>query len=269
MIDSDRLKSSLASSPNNWEVVCVDSIDSTNGELMRRFAKATSVPFMILWAGEQTEGRGRLSRQWLSVPNRDITASVCFPSPVASADTPKLNIIAGITLTHVLRHQYDIPAMTKWPNDVVTKKGKIAGILSNYLANSHGIICGIGINVNSDPGEISLDPQRPRTTVRAELNRDISLERLFIEWLLAFEKMWHLASSDRISDLKDAFKAVDFYANRKVRVFVNAASDRDSPYSQNIIEGIASGLDSSGALKIVLPSGQIYCATVDDSIFLL
>ena len=77
----DTLKAALHQSQNNWEIEIIDSVDSTNAELSRRYHPVKTVPNLILWAETQNKGRGRLNRQWFSAPGKDITASIIFPSP--------------------------------------------------------------------------------------------------------------------------------------------------------------------------------------------
>ena len=158
--------------------------------------------------------------------------------------------------------------MARWPNDVVTARGKIAGILSSYLSASGGVICGIGINANSDPGECEVEPDRPRTTVRAEIGCDVSREELFAKWLGAFEEMWPLAEPDRVNDLRCAFDDVDFYRGRLVRVLIGAASNRGASGNCEQFDGIASGLDHQGALLIVAPDRKPYQVGIEDVLIL-
>jgi BirA family transcriptional regulator, biotin operon repressor / biotin---[acetyl-CoA-carboxylase] ligase len=267
MSSNDNLENLLRDFPNScnsWDIVCVPSINSTNANLTDRFCMADKVPRMILWADEQTGGRGRLARKWQSVPGLDITASVCFPSPVTCADAPKLSLVAGIALVTILREEYGIEALARWPNDVVTQRGKIAGILSVYLAPSDGIICGIGINVNSRIDDLHLEAKQPHTTVYAETGSEISREALFVQWLRTFEKLWPLTHSSQRSELVDAFDPVSFYKGKKVRVYSGAAPDPSHLENYPMLEGLAGTIDSSGSLLIALPESEEYRVGIQD-----
>jgi BirA family biotin operon repressor/biotin-[acetyl-CoA-carboxylase] ligase len=264
MVSPETISNLLADSPLPWEMLCLPEIESTNAELSRRFGSARTIPRMILWSDCQTAGQGRLTRTWLSVPGRDITASVCFPSPVSAADAPKLSIVAGLALVRVLADLYNMSTQLRWPNDVLTPRGKIAGILSSYLSSCEGIVCGIGINVNSDPDDFELEPGRPRTTIRAEIGHDISREELFCEWLKAFEEMWPLAMPEKIDQLRATFDPVDFYRNKRVLVLVGAGNDRDTPGDCEKFEGTTSGLDTSGALVVIDHQGHRHPMSVED-----
>jgi BirA family biotin operon repressor/biotin-[acetyl-CoA-carboxylase] ligase len=233
---------------------------------MRRFGQSSHVSRTVLWADEQTAGQGRLDRHWFSIPGRDITASVCFPSPVDCIDAPKLSLIAGIALVGILREEFGIEALAKWPNDVVTPRGKIAGILSSYLSPSDGVICGIGINVNSRPDEIYFDPIRPCASVRTELGHEVSREGIFAQWLRAFEEIWPLARCSRFCDLQAAFDPISYYRGKRMKVYIGAAPVPDNITNCEVIEGRAMSIDSSGALLIeTLNSGE-YKVTIQDTL---
>jgi len=265
MIRHDMLAEVLSRSARPWEIECIDCIDSTNLELSRRYSDAGQIPHLLLWSEEQTGGRGRLERTWHSITGSDITASVIFPAPVPHADVPKLNLCAGLALIDVLSDEYDMTSLARWPNDVLTERGKLAGILSSYITDREAVVCGIGINVNSRPEAITLDPRfGRRTTMLAELGREIEREILLGSWLLKFESLWHLAHSGRASELIEAFDRASYYRGKRVRVLIGAGADRHNDPDCREIEGVAGSIDESGALVLDLDNGSFYRVRMDD-----
>lgn len=264
MIDPQALDTALASCRNKWTVECLDCVDSTNLELGRRFSGAGTVSHFLLWAEEQTEGRGRLQRRWLSIPGADITVSVCFPAPVERTDIPKLSLCAGLALVSVVASRFGIEAQARWPNDVVTPKGKLAGILSSYLPTPNAVVCGIGINVNSQPDSITLEEARRRTTLLAELGREVAREALTGSWVAAFENLWPLAEVKRFRDLKTEFDSVSFYRDRKVRILKGAQARRDTASGCEEFEGTARSINTDGSLLVDLADGGTYEVSIED-----
>jgi BirA family biotin operon repressor/biotin-[acetyl-CoA-carboxylase] ligase len=265
MIRHELLADVLSRSHRPWEIECIDCIDSTNLELCRRYSSADDIPHLILWSEEQTEGRGRLARKWFSITGSDITASVVFPSPVPRADIAKLNLCAALALVDVLQNEYGIEATSRWPNDVLTQNGKLAGILSTYIAESDAVVCGIGINVNSRPEAIELGPASGRrTTMLAELGRQIEREVLLGQWLLRFESLWDLAHSGRADELIDTFNRSSFYKGKPVRVLIGAGMDRDDNPECEEFEGVAGSIDETGTLLVNLSNGTAYPVRLDD-----
>ncbi len=264
MASESALSKALARSPEPWEIECIESIDSTNLELWRRYAGSERAPRLVLWSEEQTAGKGRLDRKWTSVPGLDITASVVFPSPADQSDVPKLSLVAGLALVQVLEKHFELASQVRWPNDVLTERGKLAGILSSFLPEPNAVICGIGINVNSDPGAVQLGPYAVRTTMKAELGLSVEREFLYAQWLMAFQDKWALARSERFDELREAFDAASFYRGRRVRVLVGAGSNPDDEADSERFEGTAGSLDRSGSLIIHQPDGDEYCVSVED-----
>lgn len=262
-VDVDSLQSILSDSKIPWDIEIRKSVDSTNTELTNVFAEVSSSPYLLLWAEEQRKGRGRLSRSWLSVPDLDITASVIFPSPVEAIEVPKLSLCAGLALVEVLQ-DLGIESTVRWPNDVVTPNGKIAGILSTYLSIPDAVICGIGINVNSDPDTIDLPPDSKRTTIYTESGKQVPREFVFGHWLLTFMELWRYASADLSLSLADRFDRRSFYHGKRIRVLEGAQSGLDEIEVGEGFEGIAMSIDPSGALLVLKDDGLEYPVSIDD-----
>lgn len=143
-------------------------------------------------AEEQTEGRGRLGRTWLSPPRASILCSILLIPPVEPPRLPELTTVAGEACAGAIRRVSGLEPTIKLPNDVLVEGGKAAGILAE--ARDGRVILGIGINVNMKPEELpqGLDP--PATSLLAELGRPVDrvellvmvleeLERRYDDWL--------------------------------------------------------------------------------------
>ncbi len=101
----------------------------------------------LVIAAEQTEGRGRLDRSWLS-PKGSLSLSILlYPSP---EKLPRLSMIAGLAAAEAIEQVSSLKADLKWPNDVLVKGKKVAGILveSGVAHGRHFAVIGIGVNVN-------------------------------------------------------------------------------------------------------------------------
>jgi len=270
MFDIIKFRKLLLKSHVRWKVESVDSIESTNSELNRRFCNSRDCPYQVLVADKQTVGHGRLNRKWLSVPGKDITASVIFPSPVPAPDIPKLSLCAGLALINVLRESYGVKGLIRWPNDILTENGKLAGILSSYLSTPKAVICGIGINVNSDPDELDVGPFGKRTTLLHEIGEATSLSNLLASWILAFEETWHLAAKKEHFELSEQFNSVSFYLGKKVKILPGAGNYREEDTelkpSGDEFEGIANGISESGALLVLTAPYIYYEVSVEDVI---
>ena len=129
-------------------IIRFGSIDSTNSEALRRLPEYEDMT--VLWAIEQTAGRGQRGNSWFSAPGENLTFSVVLKRSFLAADAHFLNYaIAEAVADYISSH--GILASVKWPNDVYIGKNKISGILiENSLVGDRlaASVVGVGFNVN-------------------------------------------------------------------------------------------------------------------------
>ena len=140
----------------NFKIIEFEKISSTNDEA-KNFSKKNNQSVWIL-AKIQTDGRGRLNRKWLS-KSENLTASYLFYPNVSISKFPFYSLISSLSIYDVLKElgvkKTDL--LIKWPNDILIKNKKIAGILlelgeANVLKQP-SLIIGIGINLYSFPAK--------------------------------------------------------------------------------------------------------------------
>lgn len=128
-----------------------DRIDSTNQEARRR-AEAGETGPVWLWADEQTSGRGRIGRSWLSPPG-NLYATFLFPVAAGPEFAAQSSFVAALAVHDMVRTLR--PALRpriKWPNDVLIDGAKFCGILAEVVGvNPTRIAIGCGVNVAHAP----------------------------------------------------------------------------------------------------------------------
>ncbi len=167
--------------------IYLEKIDSTNKYLLND-KNITDFGTVVL-AEEQTEGRGRMGRSWLSRPERNLTFSVLLNEELENFKLSHLNLTATLSVAMALENLHQLNVNLKWPNDVLINKRKIAGILIDTSIRGEKIeraVIGVGINVNQEffHGEFEIEP----TSVRKETGNEVSRERLLSEFLNIFEE---------------------------------------------------------------------------------
>jgi len=145
----------------------------------------------VVIADEQTSGRGRLGRAWLS-PKGSLAMSIILKPSVSSL--PQLVMIASLAVVRAIRKVAGLEAQIKWPNDILIKEKKVCGILIESEVKGDRVnsaIIGIGVNVNIDPSAFAeISPLA--TSLSHELGKEVSkaelagallceLERLYLE----------------------------------------------------------------------------------------
>jgi BirA family biotin operon repressor/biotin-[acetyl-CoA-carboxylase] ligase len=187
-------------------VTVVPSTGSTNADLLA----AGGPEGQVLVAEQQTAGRGRMGRTWVSQPGAALTFSVLLrPSavpggqagaPGANPDAPAgqadwvplppervgwLPLLAGVAVARGIREASGLPATLKWPNDVLIDGRKLAGILAER--SGHAVVIGIGVNVATPQDALPSGPGGLRATSLAIEGAEVPRDRLLIEILRQFE----------------------------------------------------------------------------------
>ena len=237
------------------EVRVLASCGSTNSVLL---AERIGAP-LLLAAEEQTAGRGRRGRRWLSAPGRDLTFSFARRLGRPARELAALMLVAGVAVTQALRALGVSHAAIKWPNDVLAGEAKLGGILveTRLSAGTSVAVVGVGINYRSDAERARRT--RRRVAFLEELlpslpSRNAVIERIgraLLQALEAFERHGFEA-------VRADWLALHAHAGRRLRV--RLADGRT-------LTGIADGLDRDGGLQLrtraglrAVRSGQVLSA---------
>jgi BirA family transcriptional regulator, biotin operon repressor / biotin---[acetyl-CoA-carboxylase] ligase len=139
--------SRLDSARRGWRIVRFGAVDSTNEEARRRALAGETDPVWIV-AEEQTAGRGRRGRTWVS-PKGNLHASALMIDPCAPAIAAQLGFVAGVALARAARDLGATEIGLKWPNDLMSYGAKCAGVLiEGFSLGSGRTACVVGIGVN-------------------------------------------------------------------------------------------------------------------------
>lgn len=132
----------------HYHIVWHEKLASTNIALRELVEKTPALPSgTVIAAREQTSGRGRLDRVWLSGKDENLTFSLFLRAETDPRRLPAAAMAAATGVADLLADE-GIPPSLKWPNDVLVKGRKICGILSETVPG--GLVIGIGLNVNME-----------------------------------------------------------------------------------------------------------------------
>lgn len=224
-----------------------NSIDSTSSEIERLLISGKVPPFAVV-ASEQTRGRGRMGRPWESQPAGNAYLSLAFRPNLQLDRMQCFTLWMGVNLVHLLRHLTGLPLQIKWPNDVLCKGRKLAGMLTEArIDNDHlkDLIFGLGVNINA--GHFEGDLGRKATSIYLEDGRIQSVHRYAAEILATLLKAYRQIETENISEsLKKQWDELDCLRDQPVSL--------DNGF-QNLT-GIARGIDEQGALLLEEDSGE-------------
>ncbi len=136
-------------------------------------------------AEEQTEGRGRLGRSWISPPRASILCSVVLTPTVDPARLPELTVVAAEACVAAIEATTGLSASIKLPNDVLIGGRKVAGILAE--ARDGRVVLGMGINVNLGADHL---PAGNASSLLVELGRTVDRAELLVTLLDVLERRY-------------------------------------------------------------------------------
>lgn len=224
-------------------------LDSTN-RYARILAEQGAMEGEIVIAEQQTQGRGRLGRTWISPPYVNLYFSVVLRPTLPPEHAPQITLAAAVALADTVDAFSPTPAAIKWPNDIFVNGRKLAGILieaSCRLDRLEYLILGIGINLNF-PLESMPPAIRARATsllaLRHEnVNREAFLHRLIQD----LDRCYGILKERGFGAIAPRWQDRFYLKDQPVRVEV----------LDQVSFGTAIGIDSDGALILRKEDGKL------------
>ena len=139
-------------------------------------------------ADEQTEGRGRLGREWHAPAGTSVLCSVQLRPAAAPQRYPELTVVGAQACADAIRRLTGLAPELKHPNDVLVGGRKVAGVLGE--ASEGRVVLGIGINVNVPGDELPAEVRLPATSLLAELGAPVDRRELLVELLDQLERRY-------------------------------------------------------------------------------
>ena len=223
------------------QIVKVDAITSTN-EYLKDYVKTSGMTTSCcLTAYRQYSGRGQRGTSWQSEAGKNLTFSVFLPRlNNFHKQGFKLSALVALALHNALS-KHDIPKLViKWPNDILSRRFKIAGILIESMLNSNGTagcVIGIGLNVN----QLSFKGLPKASSLREITGKTFDLDGLLHGLLFEIEKIpWRYKSWSYKHTLTTYYSHL--YNYNKISMF-------EFP-DQTLAQGIIVGVDEFGRLIV-------------------
>jgi BirA family biotin operon repressor/biotin-[acetyl-CoA-carboxylase] ligase len=229
--------------------------DSTN-RVSLELGHAGEPEGTVVLAEEQTAGRGRAGRAWLSERAAGIYVTLLLRPRLAPVQAPLLTMMAGLSVHAAAEAVTGLNVDLKWPNDLLISGKKAGGILTEMHAEPgqvRFVIVGIGLNVNQEkfPGELA----STATSLRMESGRRHSRMELLVRLLREFENDYNRFLREGVSGVVERFETVSSYARGK-RVRVSNGSES--------YVGTTAGLGPEGLLQVEREDGRLMTVIAGD-----
>ncbi len=223
------------------ELYVADSIDSTNAEALRRIEAGSMTSGFVCTAEQQTAGRGRRGRHWVSPYGKNIYLSLTWAFDAGAGALEGLSLAVAVAASAALKSTGLKNLGLKWPNDLLLDGAKLGGILIETVGDIQAhceVVVGIGINV-SMPQRVAESIDQPWADLEQVLpgiSRNQLLASLINRLLLLLSEY----EDKGFAPWRDSWMALDAYANTPVAVISGSRT----------LAGTARGIDQSGALRL-------------------
>ena len=206
---------------SNFNIIKLDAISSTNDWLKEKYDKNTCMDGDLIWANEQTMGRGQKSNKWLSEPGKNLTFS--FFKVLKSLkvnDQFIINCSVSTAIINALKKIHVPNLSLKWPNDILSDDKKICGVLiENYIKGDAivGSIIGVGLNIN----QTNFNNIKGASSVLNKTGKEFDLEFILNLLLNSFMESFKFCKSESKEYLIREYEKLLFAKNRLSKFEVN------------------------------------------------
>jgi BirA family transcriptional regulator, biotin operon repressor / biotin---[acetyl-CoA-carboxylase] ligase len=222
-------------------------IDSTNTVALH-LGEAGEPHGALVLAEEQTAGRGRAGRSWISEKSSGIHCTVLLRPQISPAHAPLLTLVAGLAARDAIAEELNGAADIRWPNDLLVRGRKVGGILTEMRAEPdcvHYAVVGIGININQS--KMAAELEGTATSLRMESGKVHSRLEILIRLLRHLDRYYNQFLSEGAAPILRRFAEVSSYHQGK-RVRITTATES--------FTGTTAGLEPNGILRVARDDGR-------------
>lgn len=222
-----------------YPVHIYEIVDSTNAEAFRQINKGVSAPFVIS-AEQQSAGRGRRGRHWISPFGQNVYYSLVLRVDGGLRQLEALSLVVGLAVLNTLKGFGVMTAGLKWPNDILVCDKKIAGILLELIgdpADVCHVVVGIGINVNMTT---AAGVGQPWTSMNLETGNSFARNEVITALSMRLKEHLESHAITGFSSFHDEWEKNHVWQGREVSLMAG----------QHQVNGVVVGVDQQGALRL-------------------
>lgn len=188
----EEIKDFLSTQYIGKNIIHYDSIGSTNSTA-KKLAESGEEHGTIIISEEQTMGRGRLGRNWISPKYKGIWMSIILRPKIVTDNISQITLIGAAAVQQAIM-EMGIKTSIKWPNDIVLNSRKVCGILtemSGEIDHINYLVMGIGINANLEEKDLPSDLKEVATSLKIESGQYVNRKLLLANVLNIFETLYN------------------------------------------------------------------------------
>ncbi len=202
----------------------------------------------VVVADRQSEGRGRRGRNWYSPAGEGLYVSVILRPRIPLREMSRLSLVVAAAVAETLEKELGLDPRIKWPNDILINGRKVAGILTEAVADMDGIdymVTGIGINIKNRVEDFPDEFRAPATSIQQEYGQPCSRIMLLQGLLYYLENYYEQVVGGDFSAVLDKVRNLSSVIGQEVRV----------DDIGGVLVGKAIDIDHNGFLCVLDPNG--------------
>jgi len=238
-----------------FTILRFDSINSTNIEALNQARQGANEGLCVI-AKQQTAGRGRHGRTWISDEDAGLYFSLVLRPTIGNKFLPLLTLMSAVAVSDVLTELYQLKPDIKWANDVHINDKKICGILAEMAETKKGLAVVVGIGVNLKSTNFSSELKETATSIKQETNLQPNVEELLENLTAQLAKYYRILESETGAEQirNEWAKKSSYFRGKSVRVKLE----------KEIICGTTCGLEENGALRVRTDDGDVKIVQAGD-----
>lgn len=228
----------------------LESVPSTQDEL-RKWAEQGAPEGALVIAEQQTSGRGRMGRAWVSPAGKGVWMSLLLRPQLPLTQVPQLTLLAAVALSRAIAQHVAVSIGIKWPNDLLVNERKISGILLESAAEDERlryVIVGLGISVNLEEDDYPPELLEKAVSLKMAAGHAIDRSALIADVLEQFEQLYGLFLEQGFAPIRSLWEAHAVTLNRSVTLHT----------PQGMLQGTPRSLNELGGLIVELPDGTMH-----------
>ncbi len=250
LLHADDLSSRLGATRVVGRDIRVFHETTSTNDIVDKLARDGVKEGVAVFAEAQTKGRGRLGRSWTSPPRKGLWFSVLLRPDLRPLQTTRLTVASAAALRRAIQAQTGLRAEIKWPNDILLRGKKVAGILTELhgeLDHVDYIILGIGVNVNLGSTDFPAGLKRTATSLRIESGAAVARSELAVRILQELDREYARVQSGEFGQVADEWEQHCTTIGRRVVIRVG----------ERELCGRAEALSEDGALLLRTEHGHL------------
>ncbi|MBN1805826.1 MAG: biotin--[acetyl-CoA-carboxylase] ligase [Sedimentisphaerales bacterium] len=244
-LDPDKIKSNLKTKRIGKKVIVYKST-STTQSVASEYAKNKENDGLVIFAEEQTQGKGRANNRWQSSSSQSILCSIVLIGEELNAEL--LSLTCAVAVAEAIGKSANGRAKIKWPNDIMLNGKKVAGILLELKTDGNRNICIVGIGINCHQKKESFPVELRSIATSIDIENHTIIDRILLaKRLLTSMEYWFETAAKKSEKVIEKWLNLSVQLGHRVKLICNSRE-----FSGNCI-----GIDPQRGLILQLDSGGV------------